>query len=152
MAARKSIDWLAVEGAFRAGTESIASIGRRLGVSEGSVRAAARKYGWVRDPEGVKSQRVKAALAGSDGDVTSTDTGATLDAETERDVRVMRCASEFYEGVVMNSQSSYALATNPRDQKIVIESTTVATTMYRKIRGLEERVVGRTVEDLLAEL
>jgi hypothetical protein len=45
-------DWQAIEEAFRAGAQSLREIAGEHGVTEGAIRARAKKAGWVR-PAGV---------------------------------------------------------------------------------------------------
>ncbi|ACL61326.1 hypothetical protein [Methylobacterium nodulans] len=46
--ARQSIDWTAIEAAWREGGASARAIGRRFGIGHGAVLARARREGWVR--------------------------------------------------------------------------------------------------------
>ena len=57
MTARKTIDWEAVESAYRAGSPSIRALAEKVGVSEGAIRKRAAKEGWMRD----LSEKVKVA-------------------------------------------------------------------------------------------
>jgi hypothetical protein len=59
-----NIDWIAVEGAYRAGKASLRELGAKYGVTEGGIRKRAKKNGWLRDPEGTKRQMVRSAMAG----------------------------------------------------------------------------------------
>ncbi len=157
MAARKGIDWLAVEGDYRSGALSIAAVADKWGCTEGSVRAAAKKFGWLRDPAGVKAERVKAATTGSvtpgSGPVTDSVSFVTeMDAEVDRDIRVMNLAAGIFESVLQKVSKQIPVTDSPRDQKILTETSVMAATMYRKIRNLEDKPGGRTVEDLLREL
>lgn len=136
---------------------SISAVAEKWGCTEGSVRAAAKKYGWLRDPAGVKAERVKAATTGSvtpgSGPVTNSVSFATeMDAEVDRDVRVMNLAAGFFEIVLGKVAQQIPTTSAPRDQKILTETGVMAATMYRKIRNLEDKPGGRTVEDLLREL
>ena len=42
-------DWNRIEAAFRAGSMSLRQIGAAHGISEGTIRARAKKAGWVRE-------------------------------------------------------------------------------------------------------
>jgi hypothetical protein len=49
MAARKSIDWEAVEASYRAGSPSVRALADAHGLTEGAIRKRAAKEGWARD-------------------------------------------------------------------------------------------------------
>jgi len=46
---RKSVDWEAIQMRYRAGSESLRSIGEFFGVTEGAIRLKAKKGEWTRD-------------------------------------------------------------------------------------------------------
>lgn len=46
---RRTIDWEAIQMRYRAGTESLRSIGDHFGVTEGAIRQKAKKGEWTRD-------------------------------------------------------------------------------------------------------
>lgn len=161
MAARKNIDWMAVEGDYRAGTMTVAALAEKWGCTESAVRHAAKKSGWLRDPAGVKAARVKAATSGSPpprksmGVPVAHDPVAVATAfatEVDRDIRVMNLAAGFFETVLEKVAKQIPTTDAPRDQKVLTETGTMAATMYRKIRNLEDKPGGRTIEDMLREL
>ncbi len=57
-------DWLAIEGEYRSGKKSVRAIAEEYGVTEGTIRARAKKGGWARDPAGQQREKVKAHFAG----------------------------------------------------------------------------------------
>lgn len=59
-----SVDWIAVEGAYRAGVRSLRDLGKEHGISEGTIRNRAKKNGWVQDISGTKRQMVAERMAG----------------------------------------------------------------------------------------
>lgn len=63
-------DWIAIEGEYRAGKKSVRAIAEEYGVTEGTIRARAKKAGWVRDPAGQQREKVKAHFAGVTQSVT----------------------------------------------------------------------------------
>ncbi len=67
-----AIDWLAIEGAYRAGQKSVLSIARDHGTSESTIRSRAKKHGWTRDPAGQQREKVKAHFAGVANGVANT--------------------------------------------------------------------------------
>lgn len=58
------VDWLAIEGEYRAGQKSIRSIAREQGIDDGTIRARAKKSGWARNPAGTQREKVKAHFSG----------------------------------------------------------------------------------------
>ena len=58
------IDWQAIEGEYCAGKKSIRAIAKEHGIDDGTIRARAKKQGWVRDPAGTQREKVKAHFAG----------------------------------------------------------------------------------------
>lgn len=59
-----AIDWLAIEGEYRAGQKSVRSIAEEHGTSESTIRSRAKKHGWTRNPAGAQREKVKAHFAG----------------------------------------------------------------------------------------
>ena len=59
-----TVDWLAIEGAYRAGQKSVRAIASEYGTSESTIRSRAEKNGWTRDPAGAQREKVKAHFAG----------------------------------------------------------------------------------------
>lgn len=57
-------DWLAIEGDYRAGKRPLRAIAEDHGITEGAIRARAKKGGWARDPAGQQREKVKAHFAG----------------------------------------------------------------------------------------
>ena len=58
------MDWLAIEGEYRAGKKSVNSIAKEHGTSESTIRSRAKKHGWTRNPAEAQREKVKAHFAG----------------------------------------------------------------------------------------
>lgn len=65
MARTDDIDWITIEGQYRANLVSIRAIAREHKLSEAGIRKRARDRNWARDPAGTKREIVKAAMAGN---------------------------------------------------------------------------------------
>lgn len=74
-------NWLAIEGMYCAGQKPVNAIAKEHGVSEGAIRARAKKKGWVRDPATTQREKVKAHFAGiTNGGTNGVTNGVTNDA------------------------------------------------------------------------
>ncbi len=65
-----TVDWLAIEGEYRAGQKPLRLIAEDHGIVEGTIRARAKKNGWTRDPARQQREKVKAHFAGVTQNVT----------------------------------------------------------------------------------
>ena len=135
-----SIDWIAIEGAFRAGSKSLRAIGADHGVSEGAIRKRAKRGGWLRDPEGTKRERVKAVLAGG------TQNGTQYAERTLAD-EVAKDAEDMQRGLTVARQCLVRLIdlvvniTDPRDIKTTAETNRICIETIRLIRGLNDAAI-----------
>ena len=57
-------DWLAIEGAYRAGIKSVREIADEYGSASSTIQHRAKKNGWIRDAAGTKRQIVRAGMSG----------------------------------------------------------------------------------------
>src|ERR1041385_5112831 len=64
---KKAPDWLAIEGKYRAGVESVRAIADAHSISEAAIRKKAKQKGWLRDPAATKRAIVNAHFASSQG-------------------------------------------------------------------------------------
>lgn len=86
-------DWLAIEGEYRSGKKSVRAIAEEYGVTEGTIRARAKKGGWARDPAGQQREKVKAHFAGVTQSVTH-DAVRKIEAAAERAIALEELALE----------------------------------------------------------
>lgn len=134
---KKVTDWVAIEGEYRAGVESIRAIADRHGISEGAVRKQAKQKGWSRDPASTKRQIVRMAMAGGTHDGTHVAL-RTIEAAAAEDIVDME------RGLRINRQCLIALETaaesvsEPREIKVIVEATSAAITSIRSIRNLDD--------------
>ena len=70
----EGIDWITVEGQYRANLISIRGIARLYNISDSGIRKRALEHNWSRDPNATKKEIVRAAMAGKppDGDEAQT--------------------------------------------------------------------------------
>lgn len=101
VAAKKPVvDWLAIEGEYRAGKKPVNALAKEHGITEGTIRARAKKNGWARDPAGQQREKVKAHFSGITNGVTN-DVLRKIDAATER-------AIDFEELALTNAELALA--------------------------------------------
>lgn len=138
--ATKNTDWIAVEGAYRAGVDSLRTIGSKYGVSEAMIRKKARQQGWSRDPASTKRAIVNAHFAGGSQGGTQEGTQCALETiqtaahddieDMERGLRVHRLCLKALEKAAEG-------ATEAKEIKIITEAASLAVAGIRKIRGLD---------------
>lgn len=132
-----SVDWIAIEGAYRANKDSLREIAGQYGISEGAIRKRAKKSGWLRDPEGTKRQIVKAALAG--GTQAGTQYAArTIADEATQDVADMGAGLSVARGCIQRLAVLVEEASEPREVKTIAEANRIAIETIRRIRGLDD--------------
>lgn len=138
---KKAPDWVAIEGEFRAGSDSLRTIADRHGITEGTIRARAKKYGWSRDAAKTKRQIVASRMAGVTQDVTQAVMRNIEDAATE-DVADMERGLRINRLCLLNLETAAQESTEPREIKIIVEATGAAIESIRKIRGLDDPAAG----------
>lgn len=134
----KTTDWLAIEGLFRANQKSIRAIAEEHGITEGAIRARAKKHGWARDPEGTKRQMVRARMAGVAQGVTQHEVRSAIANEAEQDIADMRAGLSVARACIRRLSDMVDEAEGPRDIKTIVEANKGAVETIRKIRGLDD--------------
>jgi transposase-like protein len=130
-------DWLAIEGSYRSGKGSLREIAGEHGITEGTIRARAKKNGWIRDPEGTKRERVKSLMAGVTASVTQ-DALRNMEDEAKQDVIDMRMGLEVARQVLARLLDLVGQVAEARDIKVIAEANRIAVDTIRRIRGLDE--------------
>ncbi|RQZ08909.1 hypothetical protein DF105_00990 [Burkholderia stagnalis] len=138
--ATKNVDWIAIEGAYRAGADSLRTIAAAYGLSEGMIRKKAKQQGWSRDPTGTKRAIVNAHMAGSSHGGTPEGTRCAQEgmaAAANEDITDMERGLEVHRLCLARLVTCAKKATAPRDIKVITEAAALAITGIRKIRGLD---------------
>lgn len=141
--AAKNVDWIAIEGAYRAGVDSLRTIAGAHGLSEAAIRKTAKKNGWSRDPTGTKRAIVNARMASSSqGAQGGTQEGAQcaqgqIAAAANDDIRDMERGLKVHRLCLMALEKAAEEATEPKEIKVITEAASLAITGIRKIRGLD---------------
>ncbi|MCL2791284.1 MAG: hypothetical protein FWD79_11715 [Desulfobulbus sp.] len=147
---KKTPDWLAIEGEYRVGVESVNAIAAKHGVTEGAIRARAKKNGWSRDPASAKRQIVRAAMAGITNDVTN-DAIRKINAAADLAVEDMQRGLRINRMCLLNLESAAASATEPKEIKVIVEATGAAILAIRKICELDEIPGARKEDEEMSE-
>lgn len=140
----RNIDWLTIEGAYRAGVMPLREIGAAYGVSEAAIRKKAKQCDWLRDPTGTKREIVKGLIAGitTGGTQQSAQEYATrtIYSEADKDAEYMGDCLGVAVKAVGKLNTMIDSAEEPRDIKIIVEANKSAMETIRRIRGLDEPV------------
>lgn len=156
----QNADWLVIEVAYRTGFPSVRRIAQEHSISEATIRKRAKKEGWLRDPEGVKRELVRAAMSGS-GTQKGTQSGTQTDEEVRKAIETEagQDIDDMHNGLVAARQCIQKLrlmiekANDPRDVKIIAEANRIAIEIIRRIRGLDDQPpAGSPIDDALARL
>lgn len=161
----KQIDWVAIEGDYRAGVKSLRTISAESGVPVTTIRRKALKMGWVQDPTGTKRKIVQARLAG----VAQGAAQCAMDQirnEADKDVEDMELGLQGARLALRRAVASLLppdvdLEGKPRggevvlmakDLKILSECVRLNIETLRMIRGLDDPTNPKNTEDLDAEI
>lgn len=138
----KQTDWVAIEGLYRADARrSIRSIADEYGVTEGAVRARAKKHGWTRDPQSTKRELVRAAMSGASHGVTHGEVRNLIESEADRDVADMQAGLYLFRKSLRRLDAMLDLSEEAKDIKVIVESAKIAVDGIRRIRGLDGAVI-----------
>ena len=154
----RNIDWLSIEGAYRAGIMPLREIGEAYSVSEAAIRKKAKQNDWLRDPTGTKREIVKGLIAGITTGSTQQSAQEyakrTIYAEADKDAEYMGDCLDVAVKAVHKLHGMIDSAEEPKDIKIIVDANKSAMETIRRIRGLDD-LSGNTVTnaaDALAEL
>lgn len=151
---KKAPDWIAIEGEYRAGVESIRAIADKHGVSDTAIRKQAKQKGWSRDPESTKRQIVKAAMAGGSRESSQIALRTIEDAAAD-DIADMQRGLRISRQCLINLETAAESSVEPREIKVIVEATSAAIESIRKIRGLDDPAAGNapapSLEDFYGE-
>lgn len=138
----RNIDWLAIEGAYRAGILPLREIGDLYGVSEAAIRKKAKQNDWLRDPTGTKREIVKGLIAGittgSSPESAQEFAKRTIYEEAENDKQYMGDCLGVAVKAVAKLNAMIDDAAEPKDIKIIVDANKAAMETIRRIRGLDD--------------
>lgn len=149
-AAVHKVDWIEIEGRFRAGIDTLRTIADDHAISEGAIRARAKKNGWIRNATQTKRQMVADRMAGVTSDVAQ-NVKRKIEEAAEIDAADMQMGLDIYRNVLVSMKIASETILDPQSAKVITEATDKAIMGIRKIRGLDEnRNMGGTLETLVA--
>lgn len=137
-------DWLAIEGAYRAGVRSLRDMASEYGVSESGIRKRAKLNGWIQDPTATKRQIVSSRLSGAKGGAQGAHCALEeIQREAGQDVDDMQTGLSVCRKVLRSMEAHASLENLPPGMaKTVMEATERAVNVIRTIRELNTPAPG----------
>lgn len=135
----KNIDWDSIEIHYRAGARALTDIAAEFGTAESSIRKRAKKYGWTRNPEALKRERVSARLAegARNGARLSAEVDEAWAREVDQDVADMDRGLRVFRRILERLENEVETVRGFKELKVIAEAATVAVMGIRRIRGLD---------------
>ncbi|OYV96072.1 MAG: hypothetical protein B7Z62_08855 [Deltaproteobacteria bacterium 37-65-8] len=133
----KKTDWIAIEGAYRLGVQSLRAIADRHGITEGAIRARAKKAAWVRNSPETKRAIVASAMAGVTQEVTQ-DVMRNLGIAAAQDIADLERGLRIHRQCLIALEVAAERVAEPREVKVIVEAASAAIASIRNIRGLDE--------------
>lgn len=130
-------DWVAIEAEYRSTKRPVLQIAKQHGITEGTIRARARKNGWNRDSSGLKRQIVADSMSGVTKGVTTDTIRNNIESEAQTDIDDMQTGLDIARNCLTNLLAVSLDCQDPRVIKTIIESNKLAIETIRKIRGLD---------------
>ena len=140
----KGPDWISIEGAYKAGVQSLRDIAKRYGTKEGTIRSRAKKNGWVQDATGTKRRIVADGMAGITQDVTQC-AMREIESAAEADLKDMNTGLKIYRHILNAMETAAEVVQDPREAKVITEATEKAINGIRTIRGLDDPTEDQTI-------
>lgn len=135
--AAKAVDWVAIEAEYRGTKTPLRRLADQYGVTEGAIRARAKKGGWTRDAVGLKRSLVANAMSGISQGVTQDELRNCIESEAKTDIDDMQTGLDIARNCLRNLLIVSTDCEDPRVIKTIIESNKLAIETIRKIRGLD---------------
>lgn len=140
----KGPDWVSIEGAYRAGIQSLRAIASKHGITEGTIRARAKKHGWVQDAAGTKRRIVADGQAGITQEIAQ-DVMRNIQDAAEADLKDMNTGLNIYRNILCAMKTASKAVQDPREAKVITEATEKAINGIRTIRGLDDPTEDQTI-------
>ena len=134
----QAVDWLAIEGHYRAGVRSLRDIAQEFGVPESTIRHRAKKLTWIQDAAGTKRSMVSRMMAGVAQDVAQ-NTMRNIEDAAAQDVADMQLGLVGARKALTVSVAALDTVTEPRDIKVLSECIKLNVETIRTIRELDNK-------------
>lgn len=133
----KAVDWVSIEAEYRGTKTPLRRIAEQYGVTEGAIRARAKKGGWTRDASGLKRSIVANAMSGVPQNITQGELRNCIESEAKTDIDDMQTGLDISRNCLRNLYAVSLDCDDPKTIKIIIEANKLAIETIRKIRGLD---------------
>ncbi len=160
----KQTDWISIEGHYRAGQRALRDIAGEFGITEGAIRARAKKLGWTQNAAQTKRRLVADRMAGATQDIAQ-NVMRNIETAADQDIQDMRLGlkgarailqsavdSVGLQGIHITEAGKLELAIEPKDLKVLSECIKINVETIRKIRGLDEPEKAVMPEPLIINL
>lgn len=135
------VDWIAVEGAYRAAGASLRAIAAEYGTSEATIRRMAKKHGWVQDATGTKRRIVADRLSGVTHDATQC-AMSQITSAAGQDVDDMNNGLAVARACLRRLAIIVEQSEDAKEIKVIAEANKIAVETIRRIRGLDDAPEG----------
>lgn len=151
-------DWLAIEGAYRAGQKSLREIAVDFGTASSTIKSRAKKFGWTQDAAETKRQIVSSRMAGvaqgvaqhamCEIEAAATQDVADMELGLEGARAILRAAVESIglQGVHETDNGKLELKIDPKDLKTLSDCVKINVETIRTIRELDKRTSGDSAD------
>lgn len=139
-----AVDWLNIETEYRGTTTSVLQIAKAHAISEGAIRARAKREGWVRDNGKLRRSLVASKMAGITNKNTNYDIRNLIEQSADQDATDMNTGLAVARGCLCKLLILTETCEDPKEIKIILDGNKTATETIRRIRGLDEESDERT--------
>jgi hypothetical protein len=139
MSGKRNVDWAGIEVEYCTTERPVLQIANEFGVTEGGIRARAKKYGWVRNMAAQKRAEVERRLNGITKYESKEQIRTALENAADMDAADMLAGLDVARACIRRLRQSVELTEDPKDIKVIAEANRVAIDTIRRIRGLDEK-------------
>lgn len=133
-----AVDWLGIETEYRGTTTSVLQIAKTHMISEGAVRARAKREGWVRDNGKLRRSLVVSKMSGITNQATNYDIRNLIEQSANQDAADMNTGLAVARGCLCKLLVLTETCDEPKQIKVILDANKTATETIRRIRGLDE--------------
>ena len=150
----RTVDWLALEIAYRADMKSLRKLADEYGISESTIRTKAKQCGWTRDGSAIKREHVNALFTARSVhlDDESAETLAAILADAaqadSQDMQlglsnarlILTITHQVLSAIQQDQQTKHLFMSDARNLKMLSEATRHSIDVIRQIRQLDAPV------------